>query len=344
MAEIRLLATDLDGTLIGSTDDFHLFEDFAEKVNDLRLQSNTQWVACTGRRLRSFLKFFRPISAMGVLPEYVIIRHAYILKLTRWGYRPRIRWNLHILWHLWIGTAHLRHSLKEWHAQLTGMCTGVTTVSRRADRLCLRFDRDEDAVAAESLLLKRATSQGHICVTRHQRDVEVRLVPFTKGIALGSLAENLGISREEILAIGNGHNDISMLSGEVATRVGCPSNAEVDVMQVVHDAGGHISGKRVLAGVLDVMDAFKAGSPSSTLPEWWQTRSDAHRRRAMRKAIQKPKGQHHHRHRYGRIILLAFVAYGVLLAFANFNLLPKSHLIMKPLELIIQLVECLLPR
>ncbi len=342
MAEIRLLATDLDGTLIGSTDDFHLFDTFADHVNEMRHESGAVWVACTGRRLRSFLRFFRPISAMGLLPEYVIVRHAYVLKLTRWGYRPRIRWNLHILSHLWIGKRHLRHALREWHAQLTGMCTGVTTVARRPDRLCLRFDRIEEAQAGEEMLRTRASSQGHVSIMRHQRDVEVRLVPFTKGIALESLARHLDITRDQILAIGNGQNDISMLSGEVAGCIGCPANAEVDVMQVVHEAGGHISGKRVLAGVLDIIDTYRTGTPDSQLPEWWQTRSEAHRRRAMRKAVQNPKGKHH-RHRFHRLILLGAVGYGVLLAFANFGLLPMSHLIMKPLDLLVQLIEFLLP-
>jgi len=59
-------------------------------------------------------------------------------------------------------------------------------------------------------------------------------------------------------------------------------------------------------------------------------------------AIQKPKGQRHPR-RVTRVLLIAGITYGVLLAFANFDLLPKSHLIMKPLALIIQLVEFILP-
>jgi hypothetical protein len=43
------------------------------------------------------------------------------------------------------------------------------------------------------------------------------------------------------------------------------------------------------------------------------------------------------------VLLIAGITYGVLLAFANFDLLPKSHLIMKPLDLIIQLVEFISP-
>ena len=38
MDAIRLLATDLDGTLIGSTDEFHLYAEFEELLTTLRAQ------------------------------------------------------------------------------------------------------------------------------------------------------------------------------------------------------------------------------------------------------------------------------------------------------------------
>ena len=93
---IRLLTTDLDGTLIGGASEFPLYPTFREQLIELRRDHDTVWAICTGRSLPSFRHFFEPMRTMDIRPDFVIIRHAYIFSLTRAGYVPHILWNLRI--------------------------------------------------------------------------------------------------------------------------------------------------------------------------------------------------------------------------------------------------------
>ena len=45
----RMIATDLDGTLIGRSNEFGLYNAFREKINTLRREHDAVWVICTGR-------------------------------------------------------------------------------------------------------------------------------------------------------------------------------------------------------------------------------------------------------------------------------------------------------
>ena len=78
MAEIRLIASDLDGTIIGKPEDFHLYSDFRDELEELRRRYGTIWVACTGRGRRGFDRFVNPMAGLGLRPDYAIIDHAYI--------------------------------------------------------------------------------------------------------------------------------------------------------------------------------------------------------------------------------------------------------------------------
>jgi hypothetical protein len=181
-------------TLIGSTDEFHLYGDFEELLVQLRAKFGTAWAVCTGRRHRSFLRMMGPLRTLGLLPDYVIVRHAYIYKQTRWGYVPHVAWNVRIMLHVMLSRLHIREAINEWYGLLSKMCTGSTVISKTKTRLCLRFENEEDADAAERMLREKVTEFTHLCVFRFMREVDVRLVPFTKGLALGDLADGLGVA------------------------------------------------------------------------------------------------------------------------------------------------------
>ena len=341
---IRLIATDLDGTLIGGDADLARFTEFNQRLDLLRERFGAQWVVCTGRSLHSFENVLGPMRAMGLSPEHAVIRHAYLYGIGRGGYWPHFIWNLGIRFQIWSGSLYLRGAIREWHRMVRRMSDKVTTVYHRHNRLCLRFRTDEEAEAAAELLRQKASVFKHLRVFLYMLEVDVRTVPFTKGMAIGELADRLGVKPSEILAIGNGHNDISMLDGTVAAFTGCPANAEVDVMDTVHRSGGHVATARGIAGVIEVMDAYLGDAVNSELPEWWvPTRQQKNPRSAGRR-------MNHPRHRKnspantsGMAMRLGILAgYTILLVFASFGLIPFSGLIIKPFTLVARLIEWLI--
>jgi len=334
MPEIRLIATDLDGTLIGSINEFPLYNDYRDRIEEMRREHGLIWAACTGRTLASFGGFFAPMRTMGLVPDFVIANHAYIYSFSPLGYMPHILWNLRIRYRTWYESQLVRNAIDDWYDTISSVSVGVTTIRRRKNRLSLRFDSPESADVAANMLEEKAGPYKHLKVFRYSKEVDVRSVPFTKGLAVSELARHLEIGREEILTIGNGHNDISMLDGTVAGMMGCPANSEPEVMETVHKVGGHIAEKRALGGVLEIIEAWRSGKVKSGLPEDWQPPSMRHN--------PQPKRSAHGRRRKRRVLSLmgmAGIGYAILLVFASVDLIPViSPLIMAPYRLVEKLL------
>jgi HAD superfamily hydrolase (TIGR01484 family) len=335
---IRLLATDLDGTLIGRANEFGLYEDFRELLDRIRGNGGVFWAVCTGRTLRSFERFFTPMSAVGISPDFVIVKHAYIYGIGRFGFAPHRLWNLRLRMEILSDRLRVRRAIRGWHAMVVRRFVRVRTIAKRSDRICLRFDSDDAAEAAAELLRREAETYRHVKVFRYSREVDVRSVPFTKGLSVSELARHLGVAREDVLAVGDGHNDLSMLDGDTAGMVGCPANAEAEVVERVHEANGHISDKRYLSGVLDVIKSHAAGTVRSELPDWWSNPAHGQNPRSTRRSGSGRRA----RRRLMRLALLLASGYAVLVAFASFGLVPLSGVIMRPYRALADVVERLL--
>jgi len=336
--DIRLIATDLDGTLIGSANEFALYQDFKARLNELRRKQAVYWVACTGRTRPSFNEFFHPMRSMGLTPDFIIIRHAYIYHHSPVGYIPRVFWNLHIYHEILRLHYYGRDALQHWRGMITGAAVGVRMVDRRRDELRLQFDSEEAAVAAGHLLREKLEPFRHLRVFTYLREVDVKPVPFTKGLALAELAGHLDVPPDNILTIGNGHNDISMFDPEVSALTGCPANSEAEVMRVVHERGGHIAAGRALTGVMQILDAYRNDAVNSELPEWWvptpemQNPSKRHRRHPHHRRSKKQLQQ-------ASVWLIAGIVSVTVVVFAHFGLIPFSDTIMKPFYLLMQSIE-----
>ncbi len=76
---------------------------------------------------------------------------------------------------------------------------------------------------------------------------------FDKGAALSELARLLQLRPEEIFAIGDHYNDLSMLDGRHAVHVACPANAIPAVKEMVRRAGGHVAHREDGYGLVDAL-------------------------------------------------------------------------------------------
>jgi hypothetical protein len=79
---------------------------------------------------------------------------------------------------------------------------------------------------------------------------------YHKGAALAELARLIGVSRDNIFAAGDHHNDISMLDGKVAAMPSCPANAIPEVQSAVRNAGGYVAQQEHGAGVCEALRYF----------------------------------------------------------------------------------------
>lgn len=317
MADIRLIAVDLDGTLMGRMEDFPLYTVYRDKLADLQLHQGTLWAVCTGRSLRSFKTFFEPMQAMGVMPDYVIIEHAYAYSVTRFGYVPHVLWNLRIRYLMWLMRVEIRDAIAEWFERIRRMTHRLRVVRRTRDRLWIRLENEEVCHAVAEMLAPLVARYPNLRLFRFLQEIDIRSVPFTKGLAVSELARHLHIEPAAVLSIGDGHNDISMLDGKVAGMTGCPANAEPEVVEVVHRGGGHIAKAKTLAGVLEILDAQMAGRVQSDLPADWKDPSSL--QNPNHKA---PKPSHKETRALRAMIIFLGTAYVGLLVFAKHGVIP----------------------
>jgi hypothetical protein len=135
-----------------------------------------------------------------------------------------------------------------------------------------RVHFDNPAHAVEALEMLASQPEGALSgieVASNRLEVEVRVTPFEKSVAVRTLREALGVPAVATLAIGDGRSDLKVMSEEVSGAVGCPANAKAVVVAAVMKRGGHVSRQNALAGVLDVIEAYAAGTPDSTPPPRW---------------------------------------------------------------------------
>lgn len=332
MADIRLIVADLDGTILGTRDDCQGYApEFQRKLEQLSGIDGFRWAVNTGRNASSFKRVFQPLFRQGIHPDYVVVKHAYIFDIKEWGYVPHLLWNLQV----YLSIVFTKLRAKFIIMNLTRVIRKRFRHSRHRRlgpfRVAFTFRRSEDMDSAYYLLRVLTRQYKNFIVSEYVGEIVLSTIPCTKGLAVAKLAKHLKIPREQILCIGDGHNDLSMLDGTAAAMTACPANATVEVMHSVRKSGGHIAGKPALAGVIEAIDAHASGTVSSELPEDILSLQESER-------TQKPRGHSAGHHKIDSNLLLDLVLAGVcgltvLLAMASAKLLgPLSKYLMVPVE------------
>lgn len=341
LRSIRMLVTDVDGTLLGRRPEFRLYKAFRERMDRIRSSYRTIWVVCTGRSFRSFSEVFVAMRSFGIVPDYVITRHAYIFQLKGRRYFPHLFWNVRILLRQFQQRLKIRRAIPRLHrlALTYAPRPFVRTTYRSANRLCLRYDEEELAEMAAEALTLAAEPYEYLQVFHHVNEVDMRVVPFTKGLAVTELTRHIGVNSSDVLVIGDGHNDISMMEILPHCRTACPANAQPEVIESVHRLGGHIASATSLAGVVEILDAYEKGAVHSELPEGWVSPSERDNpipSRTTRDPKRSPLA--------GAILFLA-ILYTTLIVLASFDLVPGAAAIRKPyvwlLDRVISILEAL---
>lgn len=338
MNRIRLLATDLDGTIITARDEFDLHESFRKLIGDLRTNGNAYWAISTGRSLSSYHKVFAPLLASGLRPDYVVTRHAFIHSASRYGYVPHIIWNMGVQFYIWRDVRHSRRILRHCLGEMKRNFRRITTVADQRDRICIKFADTKALESAANLTRAMAGPQQNLQVFEYLTHLDIRTIPHTKGLALCRLAMHLGIPRSEVLAVGDGHNDMSMLDGSCAVMSGCPANACVSVMETVSRNHGHLASRPGLEGTIEAINAHLSGNVNSELPASWAETS-LQSMNGIPGALPRHREHEHYVDTMKSAALILASAAAAMLALASQGLLGgASRFIMKPFEWIVGLL------
>ena len=328
LQNIRMFVTDADGTLLGHRPEFEQYRAFRLRLEDLQKRQKTFWVICTGRSLRGFNRVFLPMRTFGIAPDYVIARHAYIYEKASIGYKPHWLWNLQILMLQWQDGWRVRRAIPRIRYAVLSRNPFARVASRSPGGIRFKFDDDGSANFGAEILRQEAKPYKNLQVFHHMREVDVRKIPFTKGLAVAELARHLGIPADAILVVGDGHNDISMMEMHPDIRTACPSNAAPEVIETVHRTHGHIAASRSLGGVMEALAAYESGDVNDKLPDTWLPSHERinpvspHRPPARGRGI------------FGFVLFLA-VLYTTMVTLASFGIMPFGKHILAPYQALV---------
>jgi len=332
---IRLLATDLDGTVMGHRDDRTLYPEFKAVLDELRRSEGMKWVICTGRHYGSYRRFSRSMERAGVAPDFVVTRRLRVFGRTQKGYRIKPVYSAAILLSNVFGHRRARWLLKRMHRHLCTHTRGVRRVLQLPQRFTLRFESEESTTQAMTWVRSQVKAVPALKARRRDREISVEQIACRKGLSVRTLAWHLGIARDEILTIGDSVSDLCMLDRRVACYTGCPVNADEETQLGVQAMGGHISPKLTLAGVIDIIRATCEGRVSSEIPE--DMPEIPRRRRSNGHHSQSRSREKKHMTR-SYMLGSAIVAITVVV-FASFSGDPLSRLIMKPIHIVLHLID-----
>jgi len=235
---LKLISTDFDGTLHAEYEDPPVPEELQALIQDLQRQG-VKWVINTGRDLSSVMEGIAR-ARLSIRPDYLVVVEREIYCHNDSRYVQDAEWN---------------QNCKSAHRELFARVQPdvprlVDWVNKRFSAtlyeddfspFCLIAERNEDADAIQCFLESYCAQIPELTFVRNDVYARFSHVAYNKGTALGEIARQLSVAREEILAAGDHLNDLPMLSGEFARCVVAPDNAVPIVKETVRRQNGYIS-------------------------------------------------------------------------------------------------------
>jgi hypothetical protein len=254
-ADIRLISTDFDGTLVAHGSDPVLDRDCMRYIEQLQ-ENGVFWAINTGRSV--------PLLESGLEDFDFPIHPDFILTSERDVFRPSAtgkKWEPYGDWNERVARDHaeLYHSTQSILAEV------VDYVSQKTKARLLYYPGGLEGLVAESEEeLDRVTrfidqarqKQPKFHYQRNTIYLRFCHADYHKGAALAELSRLLEIPREKVFAAGDHYNDISMLDGRFASFPACPANAIPQVKEAVESAGGYAATRPHGAGVHDALRHF----------------------------------------------------------------------------------------
>src|SRR5436190_12870204 len=239
-SEIKLLSIDFDGTLVSRVSEPVLDRGCMELIRDLQSRG-ARFAINTGRSV--------DLLESGLTDFEFPMRPDFILTTEREVFRPGTngeKWKPFGDWNDRCARDHaeLFSSAKSVLAEVVDFVTQKTRAQLLYHSEGLEGLRAENEQEMNRIVDFIEQARGDGTKFHYQRNtIFLRFchADYHKGAALGELARLIDVSRENIFAAGDHHNDISMLDGQVAAMPACPANAIEEVKTTVREAGGYVA-------------------------------------------------------------------------------------------------------
>lgn len=245
MDGIKYVCLDFDGTIMRYDPTEHFHPLIIRALNELA-RHDIDWIAHSGRTFEgqwAIIQHSMQDHGLAHMPIAICHNECYIQLRNGHGFRELAEWNdpardhLHALQHQLRGPFRLAmEDLINRHAP--------DGVYYREDATVFHVSgHDEERVPFVRDLNDVLSHLPEAAVVQNGEWLAVIDRRLGKGNVLRALTGHLGIARENVLAVGDHGNDLSMLNGDVTPHVACPGDAYPPVQEAVRAAGGYVANK-----------------------------------------------------------------------------------------------------
>ena len=250
--QLRLLSTDFDGTLVAHGSDPVLDPDCMELIREIQRDGGL-WAVNTGRSVE-FLESGLTDFAFPIRPDYILTSERDVFRPTANGGR----WEPFGDWNNRCARAHadLFTSASSVLAEVMAFIfqkTKARIVYEDGTPAGLVTESEEEMDRVTEFIDRARRKQPKFHYQRNTVYLRFSHVDYHKGAALAELSRLIGLSRSEIFAAGDHHNDLSMLDGRFAEFPACPANAIPEVKATVRAAGGYVAQREHGAGIHEAL-------------------------------------------------------------------------------------------
>jgi HAD superfamily hydrolase (TIGR01484 family) len=253
--QIQLLSTDFDGTIVSRVSEPILDAQCVELIRALQ-KGGAIWAINTGRSvdlLESGLSDF----SFPFRPDFILTSERDVFRPSRNGGA----WEAYGDWNERCARDHreLFSSSQSVLAEVIDFVnqkTKARVIYEPEGPAGLIAASEEEMDSVTDFIEQARAKQPKFNYQRNTVYLRFCHADYHKGAALAELARLIEISRENIFAAGDHHNDISMLDGKVAAMPSCPANAIPEVKQAVRSAGGYVAQNEHGAGVYEALQYF----------------------------------------------------------------------------------------
>ena len=125
-------------------------------------------------------------------------------------------------------------------------------------RLAIIATSDEEMDQLCELIEKEIINSSPKNLSYERNSIYLRFAQssYNKGTTATSLGELIGVSPKTTFAIGDNHNDLSMLDKRIASMIACPANSVQSVKDKVQKQGGYLASQNAGAGVAEAIGHF----------------------------------------------------------------------------------------
>ncbi len=254
-AQIRLISTDFDGTIVSRVNEPVLDAACMELIQSLQ-RSGVIWAVNTGRTV--------DLLESGLTDFDFPFHPDFILTSERDVHRPGkngMRWEPFGDWNQRCALAHAElfsspQSILSEVVQFVNSKTTARIIHEGGGPAGLVASSEDEMNRVVAFIEQARGRQPQFNYQRNTVYLRFCHADYHKASALAELARLLAIDREAIFAAGDHHNDISMLDGSVAAMTACPANAIPEVKAAVRASRGYVAERPHGAGVYDALRHF----------------------------------------------------------------------------------------